>query len=123
VRILKDLAIEIVELRILKELQSHPNSVLLPAAISYSFIYCPISISWRRRAVKGILGFFERGALADAGALDDGNVPVDGEVGESFDAAARHWPMYLHPVYFGSWADAQDLTRIMGGEIAAATDF
>jgi hypothetical protein len=54
------------------------------------------------------------------GAFGEGDVAIEGEVGEAFGDAAGLGPLYFDPVEFGVLADSKDYPGIVGGEEAAA---
>jgi len=56
-------------------------------------------------------------------AFDDGDVAIDGKIGEALDLAAGQGPSYFEPVNFGAFSEAQDDTWIVRGEVATAANF
>jgi hypothetical protein len=56
-------------------------------------------------------------------AFGEGDVAVDGEVGEALDEAAGLGPLDFELVEFFVFGEAKDEAGVVGGEIAAAAYF
>ena len=56
-------------------------------------------------------------------AFGEGDVAVDGQVGEALDQAARLGPFDFEPVESFVFGEAEDDAGVLGGEIAAAAYF
>src|SRR5437588_5530654 len=74
-----------------------------------------------RQAVS-LLDFGLRRHSLPPGALDNGDIAVDGKIGEGFHTFARRRPANLQAIYFLRRTDAQHLAGVMRRKIAPAAN-
>src|SRR4051812_5372758 len=75
-----------------------------------------MALSGRSRLGSTLLVLRPRDSLS----FFDRNIAIDREIGEAVHAAARLRPFDFEPVELCRGSDAEDLTRVVRGKIAAA---
>ena len=76
----------------------------------------------RRTETRRLLNF-ARYVCGLAWPFHDGDVAIDGKIGETLRCASGHRPFHFEPVDFRAIAQAEHDARVVSGEIAAAADF